>query len=631
VSATTAQRWYARTALALAVSAVLCTVTAPAPAVAKAAKSPRLKAFGSCSGLVTYARRNALRTRGAGDVAVRAIPGPPLVLAAPQPALGQPQAAPAPAAGREADSFSTTNVQEAGIDEPDIVKTDGKRILAIADGKLHLVDVSGGAPRLAGSLALEGYDHQLLIRGNRALVMASAGHGPVARPAATLAPDGRVTTILTEVDLTDPATMRVARTLTLDGAFVSARLTGATARVVVSSSPRPVAEPAAIRRAGVRTWVPRTVLRSRVSGRTFRRAVVGCRAVRRPPEFSGLDLLTVLTIDLDRGLYSVDRDAVMAGAQTVYASDRSLYVASRRWAESLEEGRRVPEGTRTTIHRFDASQPGATSYRSSGEVPGFVLNQFSLSEHRGDLRVATTSEPPWFAERPAAESESFVSVLRERDSTLAEIGRVGGLGRGERIYAVRFLGDTGYVVTFRQVDPLYTIDLSTPSAPKVAGELKILGYSAYLHPVGGDLLLGVGQDATAEGRRLGLQLSLFDVSDLRKPARLHQRALGADATSDAEFDHHAFLWWPATKLAVLPVQTFARDTAAPGFTGAIGFRVGRAEGIGEVGRVAHPGADFPVPIGRSLVVGDLLYTLSYAGLAASRLDTVAPTAFVPFK
>ena len=107
-----------------------------------------------------------------------------------------------------------------------------------------------------------------------------------------------------------------------------------------------------------------------------------------------------------------------------------------------------------------------------------------------------------------------------------QAGRIGGLGKGERVYSVRFVGDTGYVVTFRQIDPLYTLDLADPERPRVLGELKIPGYSAYLHPIGEGLLLGVGQDATEEGRPTGTQISIFDVSDLRRPTRVHQEALG---------------------------------------------------------------------------------------------------------
>ena len=140
-----------------------------------------------------------------------------------------------------------------------------------------------------------------------------------------------------------------------------------------------------------------------------------------------------------------------------------------------------------------------------------------------------------------------------------------GLGKGERIFAVRFLGDVGYVVTFRQTDPLYTLDLARPEAPRVVGELKIRGYSAYLHPIGEGLLLGVGQDATAAGGRLGAQVSLFDVSNLARPVRLHQRLLGDGGTSEVEWDHHAFLWWaPASSPSSRSRAGATARTSSPG-------------------------------------------------------------------
>jgi hypothetical protein len=193
---------------------------------------------------------------------------------------------------------------------------------------------------------------------------------------------------------------------------------------------------------------------------------------------------------------------------------------------------------------------------------------------------------------------------------------------------VRFIAGVAYVVTFRQTDPLYTIDLSAPAAPRVAGALKIPGYSAYLHPLDGGLLLGVGQDATEQGTTTGTQLSLFDVSDLARPARL-RRLTVPFGSSEAEADHHAFLYWAPTKLAVLPVQTFGateRDT----FSGAIGFRIDRASPIEEVGRIEHPpGPDGAAPIRRSLVIGDRVFTLSDRGLLASTLDDLSARTWVP--
>ncbi|HEV7806593.1 MAG TPA: beta-propeller domain-containing protein [Solirubrobacteraceae bacterium] len=631
----------------LAATCLLAALAAclPAPASAAARRKPTaLPAFSSCPSLLAYAQRGARRTGGVTGVPTRAGVLEPQVLAAPGPSVAldsstqatAPSAPPSAAAGesKAAPSFSSTNVQEAGVDEPDVVKTDGRRVFAIVDGRLNALDVSGDTPKLVGSLELAGSGgHQMLVRGDRVLVMTTTYGGGGDRVVADNgAPFFNTTTVLlSEIDVSNPGAMTVRRTMELDGALVDGRLHGGTARVVVVSSPDRIA-PAAIANTGVRRFVPRTTLRSRVSGRTLRRSVVPCRGVRHPRSFSGLDLLTVLTIDLDKGLFNVDRDAIMAGAQTVYGSPTGLYVASQKYVPTVEDGRALPQSMRTQIHRFDVSKQGVTSYAASGEVTGFVLNQYSLSEHDGALRVASTDEPLWFGGAVVRDGESFVTVLGERGTTLAPLGRVGGLGKGERIYAVRFAGDKGYVVTFRQVDPLYTLDLSDKSDPKVLGELKILGYSAYLHPISDDLLLGVGIDATAEGRRLGTQLSLFDVSDLRRPVRRAQASLGANSSTTAEFDPHAFLYWDPTRLAVIPVTVYQQD-GAQGFEGAIGFRVGTSS-LAEAGRVAHPAqADRPgyaPEIARSLVIDDKLYTLSYAGLGASRLDTLAPLSFAAF-
>jgi uncharacterized secreted protein with C-terminal beta-propeller domain len=306
----------------------------------------------------------------------------------------------------------------------------------------------------------------------------------------------------------------------------------------------------------------------------------------------------------------------MTDGRIVYASPESLYVATERWANRPFPDRPTTErdGTTTQIHKFDISDPDRTQYRGSGTVSGFLLSQWSLSEHRGVLRVVSTERPAWWGEG-GGESESFLTTLRHRDGALVQAGKIGGLGKGEQVYSVRFVGDTGYVVTFRRIDPLYTLDLADPEHPRVLGELKIPGYSAYLHPIGEDLLLGVGQDATAEGRPTGTQLSIFDVSDLRRPARLHTEHLGL-GWSEAEHDHHAFLFWPRTGLVMIP---FNQQAA--------GFKVSRARGIDRVGRVEH---DANWPIRRSLVVRDSVLTVSEKGVLSSALTNLAERGWAAF-
>jgi uncharacterized secreted protein with C-terminal beta-propeller domain len=538
-----------------------------------------LKAFSSCAALVGYAARHVPPLPVARDV-------PPTV--APEPAP-----APVPTAGEVPEDTSQTNVQEAGVDEPDTVKTDGRTIFALANGSLHAVAARAPEPKLLGTLELDqGWGATMLLRKSRALVLGSGPRG--AR--------------LTEVDVSEPSAMKVLRTEDVDGYVVDARLTARTARVVVASYPEAV-HGAPELRAVASGWLPESTFANARTGRSFTTRAVGCRSVRRPTVFSGTGVLTVYTVDLARGLPAVDADAVFTSADTVYASHAGLYVATQRW-----DG-----GGMTSIHRFDTSDPDRTAYSASGAVPGTLLNQFSMSEDKGVLRTATTVGF-------GSEAESKVTTLERSGNHLVRRGQVGGLGLGERIYAVRFIGDVGYVVTFRQTDPLYTVDLSDPGNPRVMGELKIPGYSAYLHPVGEDVLLGIGQEATDDGRVQGLQLSLFDISDLAHPARLHKARLGDRwSHSAAEWDHHAFLWWPATRLAVLPVDS-------DGFTGAAGFRVGRAAGIDELGRVSHPQAEggWTPSIGRAVVVGPRLFTISDYGVKASGLESFADAAWVPF-
>jgi uncharacterized secreted protein with C-terminal beta-propeller domain len=394
-------------------------------------------------------------------------------------------------------------------------------------------------------------------------------------------------------------------------------------------------------------WLPYFVMEEKRGNRTFTTegTLLDCDQAFAPEEFSGLGTLAVLTIDLSEGLEPVDAVGVFADGDTVYASQDSLYVATQRWHDwsILEDADAADafDGVTTEIHKFDISHEQAAIYLASGEVEGFLLNQWAMSEHNGDLRVATTSEPEWWGWRDDSVSESFVKVLREDEGTLEVIGEVGELGKGERIYSVRYMGDMAYVVTFRQTDPLYTIDLSDPEAPKVLGELKILGYSAYLHPMDDGLLLGIGQDADENGRTKGTQVAVFDVSDPANPKRIHKMTF-EDGWSEVEYDHRAFLYWPATGLTMLPVQAWSWDDGREDwFAGAIGAIADR-DGIKDVGTVTHLGLksagegeeywyDWQAQIHRSLVIGDLVYTMSEKGLKASNLDDLSEVAWVGFR
>jgi uncharacterized secreted protein with C-terminal beta-propeller domain len=638
-----------------------------APAVAPAAHAalggrataprhatPRPQAFSSCANLVGYGRRHLSLTHGVPETPVQPL-AEPGGLRAPGTA---PQAA-APGTTSGSSTYSTTNNQEPGVEEPDTVKTDGSTIFAVSQNKLYAVDVSRATPRLAGSLDLgaSGYGAQLLLHGDHLVVISGAtATGPL-RPLLPV-PSGGPTpispyydagqTTLSEVDASDPASMKVIRTMTIDGSFVDARQNGSTARFVISSAPRAIATPAL--RGSASGYVPNWHFRSRLSGRRYNGPVARCRQVAHPAQFSGLGMLTIFTIDLERGLWTASTDALMADAQIVYGSQDSLYVATERWIDPATPVAALPSSQTTQIDRFDATAPDSTTFVASGDVPGYLLNQFSLSESGGYLRVASTSRPLWWGGAvPPQSSQSYVTVLATTGSRLEPVGNLSGLGTGQRIYSVRFVGTIGYVVTFRQVDPLYTIDLSDPTAPRVAGQVELEGYSSYLHPLGNGLLLGVGQDVGANNEPSGAQLELFDVSDPGSPTLLQKMTLGLGSSSQVQYDHHAFLFWPPTNLAVLPLAVYpaaaptpvstapaagsSGSASAPApaqFVGAIGLHIDHS-GISEVARIAHPQVGGSSPqITRAVVIGNDLYTVSDEGILKSSLGTLAPGAFTAF-
>ena len=618
-----------------------------------------LQPFDGCGEFLRYVKQHALERVTPYGLPGGGWTGVPVPFAA-EPADGLMSAEMEGGAARSmepaAPAHSGTNVQVEGVDEPDIVKTDGERIVAIAGERLFVVDATGPAPRLLGSTRLRGlYPRDMLLLADRALVLGEAGEGASFGPS----PETHAytpTAAVLEVDLRDPARPAAGRRLLLDGSYVSARATGGTARIVVSSFPAGLAfEPPeqgglrderralernreVIRRSTIEDWVPYFVLEG-ADGRTAAEGpLLDCASAHHPPEFSGFGMLTVLSLDLARGLTTAPTGTsvgVLSDGDTIYASQGSLYVATQRWFDPavLERGPEALEEERvvTRIHRFDISSGGAARYRSSGEVAGWLLNQFSMDEHEGHLRVASTDAPP-FSETA---SESGVTVLAERGDRLERVGGVGGLGKGERIFAVRFLGDLGYVVTFRQVDPLYVVDLSDPARPTVEGELKIPGYSAYLHPLPDGRLLGVGQDATNEGVTRGTQVSLFDVADPTDPRRIDSLRVSG-GSSEAEWDHHAFLYWEPEGLVVVPVNVYEWEDDAErpgGFFGAVAFRL-KGDRLERAGRISHAGEGhaYEEPgIRRSLVIGEQLYTMSDAGIAAADLETLDRVGWVPFR
>jgi len=528
-------------------------------------------------------------------------------------------------------TFSGTNVQEQGVDEPDIVKTDGNIIVTLSNNMLTVVDVSAGDPAVVGSLRIDdGWIQEFFLAGDK-LIAVGEGNGSFASNnsvsiSATPAP--LVVAPIQELDsdagvpepdfATEPAIVedenypvdgywvqtakvwtvdlssapRVEETLHIEGRYLSARAVNGNIRIVTTSSPNELpflypqnqsgedrAEQAnreIVAESVLADWLPNFERRSANGDVLASGPLTSCDQIHRPEAFAGFEMLTVTGIGTDGDLTPTST-AVLAAGETVYASTESLYVATTRWPEwGISETDDFEDAYTTSIHKFATSDDGTATYGGSGSVRGHLLSQFSMSEYDGNLRIATTAGSPW---GNASNSESFITILADGGETLNGIGQVGNMGNGEEIFAVRFVDETAYVVTFRQVDPFYVVDLSDPTSPVVRGELKIPGYSSYLHPIGDGLVLGVGQDADTNGRTQGAKVSLFDVSDPTNPVEL-DTWVEIDGYSDVEWDHRAFTWWAPENMAILPVSSWQT-----GFFGAVVLEVTRDGGINEVGRV----------------------------------------------
>jgi uncharacterized secreted protein with C-terminal beta-propeller domain len=336
--------------------------------------------------------------------------------------------------------------------------------------------------------------------------------------------------------------------------------------------------------------------------------------------------------------------AVLANASTIYASTEAVYVTDADYTPSNAFREK------TAIHKFRFDENGAARYVASGQVPGRLLNQFSLGEHESYLRVATHvtawTDFPVLAPDDVASSEvarteqpyNGVYVLGESASKLEVVGAVDGLAPGESIYAARFLGPRGFLVTFRQIDPLFALDLSDPAHPAVVGELKIPGYSDYLHPLGENHLIGVGRSTArvADDRivRDALQLSLFDVSNLAHPRAVQQLTIGGSYSySEASYTHKAFVLYEHAGRTLLAIPTVLQQDSYPfglEFEGVLCFQVDPAAGFAELGRLesVRPADDALYNWSgwqRPAFIGADVYAVSAAGVRTANLADFGTT------
>jgi hypothetical protein len=409
-------------------------------------------------------------------------------------------ASPIPGSADQTTSPTGTNVQEAGVDEPDIAKAAAGLLVRVVDDTLTTYDVSGSKPRELGSAPLLGTsDPTLLLVGHRVVAI-----GAAARPSGVTSPWGALVPQATSVqtfDVSDPTRPHLVDSRTYDGALVTARQTGSDVHLVLSTGlpqlrfatpTNGMTEAQAlqenrdvVRRSTLADWLP-TVS---VEGGDTRQALA-CQDVAVPATYGGLGTLTVIGVD-PSAPGSAEVTAVATGSGIAYVSPGHLYVATPPQTRACEwcmnpmpevaPDTPVQSPGRTLVYAFGLRGTAAT-YDGSGSVAGTVASSWSMDEYQGVLRMAVNEG-----------DATAIVLLRSSGDGLTQVGRLDGLGVGEQLRAVRWFDTTAVVVTAVQVDPLYVVDLSDPAHPQAEGVLQLPGWSTYLHPVGTHLILGLGQ------------------------------------------------------------------------------------------------------------------------------------------
>lgn len=528
-----------------------------------------------------------------------------------------PSAVPEDGSAGADDGFSGTTTQESGVDEADVVKTDGTYLYILDSSTLRIIQATPPeALAVVAELPLEGYGRELYLYGDKVVALTEvyggfyyggigieplpafvdvvAGREGEAEAGQTSPPaegdtgttddgssvdDGtdsgivegdmpefaRPQTVVTIVDVSDRAAPRLISSTAFDGTKASSRMIDGMLHLVIGNYQyyyydvfpmlgRPEFAAPTVEAEVVLPSYERTA----ADGSTTSGPVLTWEDVYRPTDPDGFGVVSVVSLDVDSPEASFSAKGIVAEPGLVYASLEALYLTDTNYDffGNLRET--------TDIYKYDYV-PGGTEPAATGSVSGRVLNQYSMGENQGFLRVATTVGPTFSPTGEQSGPHNNVYVLEEQDGALSVVGSVEDIAPRETIQSARFLGNRGYVVTFEQIDPLFTLDLSDPRAPRIVGELKVPGFSTFLTPIDENHVLAVGQYIPEGGFFWGggVQLTIFDVTDFANPVQSFNVVIGEQtgAYSEALYDPKALTYYARDGLVALPVSYY--DFAVP--------------------------------------------------------------------
>ncbi len=612
---------------------------------------------------------------------------------------------PPPTTRQEGVDYSGTNNQEQGVDEADFVKTNGYNIFFVDNGVLHIMDVPEfGEIEHASTTAIQGSPVAMMLNEDNLVVVSTVSSWNIdnddpLQDAMGWSGDwyGWRTNTLTKFtvfNISNSSSPEINRELYIEGYYMTAREVAGTVRTVTHTwmnipdlrtwisypddywnsdyseeERRNMREVAALEAMEHNQDVISDItledilpqVHERVGGEIITHHMDGgdCSDFAAPEDALNRGYTSIFTIDLISEELDFEADHIVGNWPLVYSSQDTLIITENAWDtwwfwghDDLMES--------TNIHTFDISQPGETTYAGSGRVDGTILDQFSISEYEGVVRVATTTGQwgRWWMENPAPMENHVITLSHALDvdtgkTRLLEMGRVDGIAYNETIWSARFVEDRAYIVTFENMDPLWTIDLSNPTSPTIMGELKVPGVSTYIHPLSDDAILTIGLGPADEETGLGLdwgntRLSLFNVSNFSDPQETQTLSLSPveDPTdgwtwawSEATWEHKAFQYWAPKGMLAVPLNTYRYDYYYDE-DGHYHYEYDWVSklmivNITEEGMELHGEVDHSqfydteeyhwwssYNIRRSIFMGDYIYAISHAGVTVTHLDSL---------
>ncbi|HWQ76173.1 MAG TPA: beta-propeller domain-containing protein [Syntrophomonas sp.] len=557
------------------------------------------------------------------------------------------------AASTASADYSSTNIQVEGVDEGDQVKTDGQYIYQINKNRVQIIKAApADKMQLVNTIKFSDDNFipaELYIEGNYMIVVGDT-YFPQSAPLQEEVNTNkrgsyyRDTSLCRAVvyDIKDKEKITQVRRLVLEGDYLSSRLTDSKFYLLSNCY---------VNNYAIQNDTDLTPL-CKDTVKADRYEAQDIKTIRYFPGCITPNYLVTGSIDLKQMDDPAEIKTYLGGGENIYASAQNLYVAISQYENDdimrpMQTDAAVSSSSGTKIFKFNL-QGAKLRYQGEGQVPGTILNQFSMDEYGDHFRIATTSGEIWRNDQNTSQNNVYIL-----DKELQLTGKLENIAPGEKIYSTRFMGDRAYMVTFKKVDPFFVLDLTDPAQPQILGKLKIPGYSDYLHPYDENHIIGFGKDTAEQSGDdsrayyQGMKIAIFDVTDVSSPVEMSKVIIG-DRGTDSELlnNHKALLFSREKNLLAFPVtemtvsqeerQSSGNDITEYGsfsFQGAYVYKIDLQQGLQLKGRITHLDSgdylksgsywgDNDKNISRILYIGDTLYTLSPAMIKSNQIDSL---------